>query len=354
MDTFRYHSVNISLDRDASFIAQWLSSSGYMRYVILTDKNCYKAALPVLKKQLTVLKKAEVIVIKPGEKNKNLQTVELIINRLIKLEADKHTLLINLGGGVVSDIGGFVASIYKRGIHYINIPTSMLAMVDAAIGSKTAIDFGGIKNSIGTVYHPKLVWINTDYLKTLPFDELMNGIAESFKHGLCDSQTHFDIVIQEFEKMNLEMIIRQSVAYKCEVVHEDLYDLDKRKKLNLGHTTGHAIESLLLKRNQPVMHGMCVFYGLITALLLSEKIFAFPQDCSNELIQKIKRYCPVLPLKVTDIKAILKAMLQDKKNRNGEIRMVLLKKIGDPVFDVAVKEKHISLALRATIEMMSA
>ncbi len=353
METFRYHSVNIRLDNEVEFISHWITSSAYTRYVILTDKNCYKEVLPLLKKQLPILKKADVIVIKPGEKNKNLQTTERIINQLIKLEADKHTLLINLGGGVVSDIGGFVASVYKRGIAYINIPTSMLAMVDAAIGSKTAIDFNGVKNIIGSVYHPKLVWINTTYLKTLPFDELMNGIAESFKHGLCDSQTHLDIVIQQLEKMNLEMIIRQSVAYKCELVNKDLYDLNIRKTLNLGHTTGHAIESLLLNKQLPVMHGMCVFYGIVAALLLSEKLFSFPQNISNELIQKIKRYCPVLSLKMNQVNIIIKSMRQDKKNSNGEIRMVLLKNIGEPIWDVAVKEKQIEQALRATIEIMN-
>jgi 3-dehydroquinate synthase len=354
METFRYHSVTISITEDAEPFTSWLTAGNFSRYVLITDSNCYKLVWPLLKKKIRELKKAELIVIKPGEKHKHLDTAQHIIKKLTKLAIDKHALVINLGGGVVSDLGGFVASVYKRGIHYVNIPTSFLAMVDAAIGSKTAVDFNTYKNYIGTIYHPKYVWINTALLNTLPFDEIMNGLAESFKHGLIDSQTHLDIVTEQFERLNLNLIIQQSVAFKCETVEQDLYDVDRRHILNLGHTTGHAIEALLLKRKYPVMHGMCVFYGLITALLISEKRYDFPKEKSNKIIQQIKRYCPILPLKKSDIKTIIRYMYNDKKNSDGEIRMVLLEDIGAPLWNIPVKASVIEDTLTATIEIMSA
>ncbi len=353
METYRYQAVTILIDKSEEQLINWIRANQFSRYILLTDKNCYKKVWPSIKKQFSFLRPIEIITIAPGEKSKNLTTAEKIWTKLSRLKADRQTLFINLGGGVVCDLGAFVASVYKRGIAYINIPTTLLAMTDAAIGSKTALDLNDEKNILGTFYHPKQVWVNSNLLKTLPFDEWMNGMAEVFKHGMCDSQTHLDIVIQELEHLNSELIIRQSVAFKCEVVNEDLYDLGKRKVLNLGHTTGHAIESFLLSKGQTTKHGICVFYGLVTALLLSVKYYDFPSEKSTALIRHLKRYCPILPLRSNDIKKILKLMHQDKKNNEGEIRMVLLKDIGIPVLDVAVKEKEIVEAIRATIEIIS-
>lgn len=353
-EQFRYHSVNLTVSDSFDEWIQWIDKSAYSSYVILTDTNVKKHVLPLIKKLHARFKKAEVLVMKSGEKNKNLKTAEKLLTQLMNLNADRKTLLINIGGGVVCDMGAFVASIYKRGISCIHVPTSLLAMVDAAIGSKNGIDFSGIKNSVGTFHHPAHIFIHPVFLSTLPFDEIMNGMAESFKHGLCDSQAHLDLVINDLERMHLSHIILHSVAYKVEVVNEDLYDMAKRKTLNLGHTTGHAIEALLLRKGFNAKHGMCVFYGLAIALLLSVDELGFPQNDAYSYIDRIKRYCPILPLKKSDSRAILKLMRHDKKNVSDQIRMVLLKKVGEPVWDVEVKEQKIERAIRKTIELMSA
>jgi 3-dehydroquinate synthase len=353
-ELFRYGSVPITVSDGFDVLIQWIDKSAYSSYIILTDSNCKKHALPLIKKLHTSLKSAEVLVMKAGEKNKNLKTAEKLLSSLFKLNPDRKALLINLGGGIVCDMGAFVASVYKRGIPFIHIPTSYLAMVDAAIGSKNGIDFNGIKNSVGTWSHPAHVFIHPIFLQTLPFDELMNGFAESFKHALCDSYSHYELVIQEVERLHLTHLILHSVAFKTAIVNKDLYDNGNRKILNLGHTTGHAIEALLMSRGYPVMHGMCVFYGIVTALLLSVEEQEFPKELAFSIIEKINRYCPLLPLKKSDVKKLIKIMRYDKKNAKDKFRMVLLKNIGEPMWDVEVHEKKIDKALRQTIDLMSA
>ncbi len=351
---FRYHSVNVTVSDSFEALTLWLEKTEFTSYIILTDTNCKKHAVPLLKRLHSRFKKAEVLVMKAGEKNKNLKTAEKLLSALMKMNADRKTLIINVGGGVVCDMGAFVASIYRRGIAFMHIPTTLLSMADAAIGSKNGIDFYGIKNSVGTFSHPAYIFINPIFLLSLPFDELMNGVAESFKHGLCDSPAHLGLVINDLERLHLPHIILHSVAYKVEIVNEDLYDTSKRRVLNLGHTTGHAIEALLLDSGFDVKHGMCVFYGLVVALLLSVEECGFTESEAFAYIEKIKRYCPILPLKKIDAKSILKLMRYDKKNVSGNIRMVLLKKVGEPIWDMEVNVRKIERAIRQAIEIMSA
>ena len=312
---------------------------------ILTDENVAPFWLPEVTHWLHC-ESAIDIVIKPGEQHKNLQTVQRIWKTLMKHHADRNALLINLGGGTITDLGGFAASTYKRGIRFINVPTTLLAMVDAAIGGKTGIDFGGAKNQIGTFAEAEDVLIDPVFLTTLPEREVRSGMAEMVKYGFISDSKLLEINLE-----NYQQYIAHCGEIKREIVAKDPYEKGLRKVLNFGHTLGHAIESHCLTKDTLLLHGEAVALGMRAALWLSVK-----QCGLNEKV--LKDYEKQLPMLLkeaelnlceSDVEPILSYLAHDKKNRGAKPQFVLLEAVGKPVLDVEVTMETVRLSLEDTI-----
>jgi 3-dehydroquinate synthase len=316
---------------------------------ILTDENIAPFWLPEVAYWLNCEKAVE-IVIKPGEQYKNLQTVQRIWKTLMKYHADRNALLVNLGGGVITDLGGFAASTYKRGIKFINIPTTLLAMVDAAIGGKTGIDFGGAKNQIGTFAEAEEVLVDPVFLSTLSRREILSGWAEMLKYGF--------IVDANLLKSNLEnyqQFISRCGEIKREIVAQDPTEKGLRKVLNFGHTLGHAIESHCLTMDHPLLHGEAVAMGMEAVLWLSVKQCGL----NKKVLQNYEKQLPILlseaemSLSETDVDPILSYLALDKKNKGEKPQFVLLEAVGRPVWDVEVEPELVKDALAYIIDKVS-
>ena len=263
------------------------------------------------------------------------------------MEADRKSLLINVGGGVVTDMGGFVASTFKRGIDFINVPTTLLAMVDASIGGKTGVDLGVLKNQIGVINNPQLLLIDVNYLATLPKEEFRSGLAEMFKHGLIQSPAYWEKMKQlsALTTDDLEEIIYESVVIKHQVVKQDPKEQGLRKILNFGHTLGHAIESYCLAhRSKRLLHGEAVAIGMILAAFLSHKLLHFPWDKAVELKRALLDYFSRENFSAQEIAAIQELLKYDKKNAYGHVYFVLLEAIGQPKWNIEVEEALIEQA----------
>ena len=319
------------------------------RVFILTDENVAPFWLPETEYWLGCEDAVE-IVIKAGERYKTLQSVQRIWKTLMKHHADRNALLINLGGGVITDLGGFAASTYKRGIKFINIPTTLLAMVDAAIGCKTGIDFGGAKNQIGTFAEAEDVLIHPDYLITLPQRELLSGMAEMLKYGFVADGNLLEINME-----NYQQFIPRCGEIKREIVAKDPYEKGFRKILNFGHTLGHAIESYCLTTDCPLLHGEAVALGILGALWLSVKQLGLDE----KVLQNFERQLPMLlseaeiPLSEADIDPIMAYLVHDKKNQNGESQFVLLEAVGKPVWEVTLPSVMVKEALAYLLNKVS-
>ena len=296
-----------------------LDISGYSKIAILVDENTKRDCLP----KIPQLDNSIIIEIKSGEKHKNINTCNFIWKKLTAHNFDRNSLLINLGGGVIGDMGGFAASTYKRGISFIHIPTTLLAMVDASVGGKLGIDFQDFKNQIGLFNNPESILINPDFLETLPENQLKSGFAEVVKHALIlDKNLWKEIISVPFNKLNWRKIIENSINIKNKIVLSDPYEKGERKKLNFGHTFGHAVESYYLEKGNPILHGEAVLMGI----LLEVEISAISQEQNNE----IKNYIlsnftlPFTPKKSD----LLPFLMNDKKNKVGKINFNLLTSIG--------------------------
>ena len=300
------------------------------RIFVLVDENTKKYCYPLIKKYI----KAEttILEIKSGEKHKTLATAEKLWLELMKKEAHRNSVMINLGGGVITDLGGFVASAYKRGISFINIPTTLLAQVDASYGGKTGIDFNGIKNQIGFFSNPEAVIVNPAFLSTLPKRELLSGFAEVIKHALISDALYWRKLKEETAENMKEAtdIIYRSVHIKNRISKADPLEKSIRKKLNYGHTIGHAIESLsLTKDKKPLLHGEAVAVGMICESYLSYLKAGLSKAQLKEITDYIFSIYPHVKIKAEDIKQLLSLMEFDKKNNSKEINFTLLKKIGE-------------------------
>lgn len=299
---------------------------------ILTDTNTHNYCLPYFKEKISIAIQLEVLTISEGELHKTITTCVTLWETLSEKNADRKTLLINLGGGVVTDLGGFVASTYKRGIEFINIPTSLLAMVDASVGGKNGVDLGVIKNQVGIIRNPKCVIIDTHFLTTLPKEQITSGFAEMLKHGLITSEEYW----QRTRAFNFEntsetdALIWDSVLIKNNVVTEDPTEQGLRKTLNYGHTLGHAIESYCLEHSnkKTLLHGEAIAIGLILATYLSVELLSFPKQKMNEITTTILHHFPKVTFTEIDIEEIIKLLIYDKKNSNGKVLFVLLHAIG--------------------------
>jgi 3-dehydroquinate synthase len=332
-------------------LVQWVHEGAYDQIIILSDANTHGFCVPVLKKIIPYFANSYSIVIPSGESNKQLDICQLVWQQLFQYQATKHTLLINVGGGMLSDLGGFVASIYKRGIHYINIPTTLLAMVDASLGGKTGIDFEGIKNAIGTFQHPSAVYINPLFLHTLPERVLRSGIAEMIKHALLQGPSQFNR-IQHWDKDDFcqSEAIKESVLFKKSIVMQDEHDQQIRQTLNLGHTIGHAIESASLLSTQSLLHGEAVMLGLIYELMLSHLMFDLPLQNIEQLLWMKQRIFPGLH-RIFTFDELIPFIKQDKKN-NTNIQMSLLKQVGLGVWQQAVTDTQVQTAINMTEQLL--
>jgi len=316
---------------------------------ILTDENVAPFWLPEVAHWLHCDSAVD-IVIKAGEQYKNLQTVQKIWKTMMKHHADRNALLVNLGGGVITDLGGFAASTYKRGIKFINIPTTLLAMVDAAIGGKTGIDFGGGKNQIGTFAEAEDVIIDPVFLETLPERELHSGMAEMLKYGFIA-----DAKLLKINLENYQQFITRAGEIKREIVAQDPTEKGLRKVLNFGHTLGHAIESHCLTTDYPLLHGEAVTLGMLGALWLSVKQLGLEET----VLQNFENQLPMLLseaenlLQESDIDLILGYLVHDKKNKGEKPQFVLLEAVGKPVWDVEVEPEIVKQSLLYIIYKVS-
>jgi len=305
--------------------------AGNRRYFIVVDENTKDKCFEHLN-DIKALQNATIIEIKSGEENKTIETTCKIWSSLIENNADRSSVLINLGGGVVCDMGGFAASTYKRGIDFINIPTTLLAQVDASIGGKLGIDYQGLKNEIGLFRSPNYVIIDIIFLKTIDTDNFLSGYAEMVKHSLIYSGSHW----QQLKKYNpqqpdlkkLKSLLNRSILIKNDFVKNDPREKNIRRALNFGHTFGHAFESLMLEKKQPILHGKAVAYGMIAETWLSHKKLGLSALQCDEIIQYLLSNYGKNPLDKKDYSRILELMTHDKKNEAGNINFSLLSEIG--------------------------
>ena len=308
----------------------------YSKVFVLVDENTKKYCLPkFLEFAADVVD--ETLEISSGEENKTIQTCTEVWRELSNLGADRQSLLINLGGGVLTDLGGFVASTFKRGMDFINIPTTLLSMVDASIGGKTGVDFGSLKNQIGVINQPQMVLIFPKLLQTLDKRQLTSGFAEMLKHGLIKDQTYWENLKNLTEYANADYI-KKSIAIKNEVVMEDPTEKGIRKILNYGHTLGHAIESYFLKNpdKSTLLHGEAIAVGMILEGYLSHELKGLSMLSLEDIKTTFLNYFEKVDFTEEDIRIITDLLKHDKKNTHGNINFVLLQDIGAAVLDVKV------------------
>ena len=312
---------------------------------VLVDENTHKHCLPILKNHLQY--DIQTIEIPAGESFKNIETVQKIWQNLTDLGADRKSLLINLGGGVLTDMGGFVALTFKRGMKFINIPTTLLGMVDAAIGGKTGIDFNDLKNQIGIIAPPEMVLIDPTYLQTLSARELISGMAEVFKYGLIADENLWK-KLMDFDGNHIDPeIIYTSAEIKKNVVAQDPFEDGLRKSLNFGHTLGHAIETYFMTKSnsQRLLHGEAIAIGMIMAVHLSYQTQGFASAKMDEIKSVLLKFYTPIQLEENDIRDILNLLKHDKKNFKNQINFVLLESISDVIWDCQVSEIQIRNAI---------
>ena len=332
--------VSGNLERD---LVNAIAECEHDKIFILTDQTTHDMCLPKLQNFLC-LKGAQSIVIKAGDTNKTLDSLAEVWTALSQGGATRHSLMINLGGGMVTDLGGFAASTFKRGIDFINIPTTLLAMVDASVGGKTGINFGGLKNEIGVFSDSKFVIINTQFLDTLDHANICSGYAEMLKHGLISDNKHWAELVgfnlAQPDLAQLQRMVAESIKVKERIVTEDPHEHGIRKALNLGHTVGHALESFAMKHGRPVLHGYAVAYGMVCELYLSARKTGFPTDKMHQTVRFILDHYGRLPYTCDDYPELLELMRHDKKNTSGIINFTLLGGIGDiRINQTATKEE---------------
>ena len=323
---------------------------GAPQVFVLVDVNTDRCVLPLLKKSSKIIAGAKVITIKSGDVNKNLESLAFIWEQLCNNGATRKSLLINIGGGVITDIGAFAGATFKRGIKFINVPTTLLSAVDAAVGGKTGINFNGLKNEVGVFCEAEAVIISTAFFKTLPMEELLSGYAEMLKHGLIAGRDvyskllAYDIYKSEKGDQLLELL-EESVKVKKNIVEEDPTEKGIRRALNLGHTAGHAFESLALRREDPIPHGYAVAWGLVVELVLSHTQLGFSSADLQQLASYIYSKYGAFEITCNDYPALIDFMHHDKKNESKEINFTLLKEVGDVHIDCHCSEEEIKSAL---------
>ena len=325
-------------------LAKAIEACEHDRLFVLTDNTTRELCWPVVS-VFPCLQGAEVISIGATDTHKTLESLAHVWEELGRMGGTRHTLLINIGGGMVTDLGGFAASTFKRGINYINIPTTLLAMVDASVGGKTGINFRGLKNEIGVFNNAATVILSTQFLRTLDSENILSGYAEMLKHGLISNEAmwaeliNFNLDAEPLDLATLQRMLADSVAVKQRIVTEDPLEHGIRKALNLGHTVGHAFESFALNHT-PILHGYAVAFGLVCELYLSCVKTGFPTDKMRQTVSFIREHYGRMPITCDDYPTLFELMTHDKKNTAGSINFTLLGGIGDiRINQTATKEE---------------
>jgi 3-dehydroquinate synthase len=340
---FKFSNVYIveNLQHDLS---ELLNSFRKEKVFVLTDETAFKTCYPKIKNIEGVCEE-RTIVLKAGDDNKNIQSVIEVWKQLSNKGADRKSVLINLGGGMPTDLGGFVASTFKRGFKFINIPTTLLSQVDASVGGKTGFNFEGFKNEIGVFSQADAVLIDTSFLDTLDSDNLYSGFAEMIKHALIYSPESWEQLkafnLENPNIENLKKLVAESIAIKEHFVETDPTEQGIRKALNFGHTVGHAIESFSLKAGRPILHGYAVAYGMICELYLSHIKLGFPLKDAEQISRNILKIFGPFPIDKKHDEALFELTLHDKKNDNGRINITLLEAPGSVKIDIDCNKAEI-------------
>jgi len=315
-----------------------ISKTSYSRIFVLTDNNTAQHCLPELIRWIPEAASWTCLEIKAGEAHKHIGSCMEVWEGLSASGADRHSLLVNLGGGVVTDLGGFVASTYQRGIRFINIPTSLLAMVDASVGGKTGVDLGPLKNQVGVINQPEMVLICKVFLKTLDPRELRSGFAEMLKHGLIRDADYWRQLAALETPADAVAHIRHSVALKNEVVQQDPTEKNLRKILNFGHTLGHAIQPHLLRHPdlETLLHGEAIVIGMILEAFLATRLCDLPEHQANEIRDVLLSHYPRVDIPREHRPEIVRLLIHDKKNTHGKVLFTLLEQIGKATYNQEV------------------
>lgn len=320
-----------------------LTDSG-KKIFVLSDENTNENCVQKLEKKFGVFSE-NLLVIEAGEESKNIEIAHHLWNEMLESGADRQSIVFNIGGGVVTDLGGFVASTFKRGISFVNIPTSLMGMADAAIGGKCGIDLGSAKNQVGTFTWPISTLIMPEFLETLPEVEMKSGLAECIKHGLLKGEDLWN-QFSDFDPQEIDSeLLTEIVKVKIDVVNEDPKEMGIRKSLNLGHTIGHAIESEAMETGNPLPHGHAVMLGLLAELKISENELGLDSEVVAELSKLADRDFESLKSHDLDFESLYPFMKMDKKNELNEVRFALLREVGKAEVDISVPEESIKLGI---------
>lgn len=326
---------------------------------VITDSNVYRQVLPLLISVSDTVAGAKVIVCEPGDENKNLEALSAIWTSLEEGGATRSSLIINVGGGMITDMGGFAAATFKRGVRFINVPTTLLSAVDASVGGKTGVNFNAFKNEIGAFAESEAAVISTTFFKTLSDAELLSGYAEMLKHSLLESRKSFMSLLKlnplahNFDDDCFLDLLRGSVDFKRRIVETDMHEHGLRRALNLGHTVGHAFESYAMLRHSPVPHGYAVAWGMIVELVLSHMELGFPSDILRQYAQYVRDNYGAFDITCDDYPALLELMCHDKKNKTPDsINFTLLRDCGDICIDSTVSTENIKAALDIYRDLM--
>lgn len=314
---------------------------GYSKVFVLTDRNTKKYCLPWLMNHFRLPDEIILVEMEAGELHKTLETCRVIWRELAQTGADRKSLLVCIGGGVVCDLGGFVASAYMRGIACIYLPTSLLAQIDASVGGKTGVDLDGLKNYIGAYSKPKKIFIFPEFLKTLPFEHLLSGFGELVKHALIEGHEEWGRLKNSFANIeslknfpHWQELIAHSVELKHKIVSLDPRETGSRKVLNLGHTVGHALETYSLRYDKkPLLHGHAIAIGIMVELQLSDQAIDYENSLVREITQYLMTFFPKYSLRSDQVEALIDLMFFDKKNHRDQLNMTLLRDIGQPVIN---------------------
>jgi 3-dehydroquinate synthase len=347
MKSIQNSNYQVYFDNSLNVLTEILAQKKYSKVFILTDEVTGELCLPVFREKLPQLTDFDLIEVPNGEENKNIDFCIGIWRTLLDFEADRNAILINLGGGVVTDMGSFAASTFKRGIDFLQIPTTLLSQVDASVGGKTGIDMDDVKNIIGTFAQPQAVIISTDFLKTLSDRQMTSGFAEVIKHGIIADANFFEEVAQlENARAVTEAQIHHSVEIKNIVVTEDPFEKGLRKTLNYGHTIGHAIESWSLSNEKnPLLHGEAIAIGMICEAYLASQLVGLSEQELTTITETFLKYYGRYSIREGIENQLLDIMKQDKKNQSGKISFSLPDKIGNCKFDIFVEEPLIRESL---------
>lgn len=333
-------------------LAQAIAETEHDRVFVLTDDITQECCLPKVASLLTK-HNATTITIRHDDTNKTLATLADVWTALQRGGATRHSLLVNLGGGMVTDLGGFAAATFKRGINFINIPTTLLAMVDAAVGGKTGINFGGLKNEVGAFANARYVIVNTCFLDTLDTANLCSGYAEMLKHSLISNAQmwaeHVNFDILQPDLTELQRMVAASIAVKERIVADDPHEHGIRKALNFGHTIGHALEEFSMQQSTPppgaLLHGYAVAFGLIGELYISARKAGFPTARLHQTARFIRENYGAVAFTCDDYPTLLNLMRHDKKNTADTINFTLLHDIGDIRINQTATDEEIREAL---------